>query len=173
VHNTVELCGSLRAPSSINWHRGLLFWIVGLPPALVVCVHYISRFLCSKPVAANVTSDFPTFQITINDTKPVWGYCGQTGHCQQGMVFGFNTPSYGNTFAAFQELAIESNATTSSTPSGSPSGSTDHHILVGPDGQLVYSPSNITAKPGDTVTFFFNPKNHTGMSKSLYSEYLS
>jgi hypothetical protein len=124
-------------------------------------------------VGVNVTSNLPQFQIKVNDTNPIWGYCSQTGHCQQGMVFSINAPPNGtNTFAAFQELAINSNTTASSTtttasstPSGSySSGPTDHQILVGPGGQLVYSPSNITANPGDTVTFTFNPKNHTGMS---------
>ncbi|EDR02304.1 uncharacterized protein LACBIDRAFT_169454, partial [Laccaria bicolor S238N-H82] len=53
------------------------------------------------PVGANATS-FPTFQIKINDTAPIWGYCGQTGHCQQGMVFAINAvESSANNFEAF------------------------------------------------------------------------
>jgi hypothetical protein len=128
-------------------------------------------FSFSKPVADGVTSNFPTFQITINDTKPVWGYCGQTGHCQQGMVFSVNAPTSGNTFDAFRQLALKSNTTTSSTTSSSYStatgsyysDSTDHQIVVGgSNGQLVYTPPNINAKPGDTVTFSFRQKNHTG-----------
>jgi plastocyanin len=31
-----------------------------------------------------------TFQITVNDTKPIWVFCGQTGHCQKGMVHAIN-----------------------------------------------------------------------------------
>jgi hypothetical protein len=63
-------------------------------------------------VGANVTSGFPQFQIKVNDTNPIWGYCSQTGHCQQGMVFSINAPSNGtNTFAAFQLLAKTSNVT--------------------------------------------------------------
>lgn len=37
----------------------------------------------------------------------------------------------------------------------------DHLILVGAGGSLTYSPSNITAAQGDTVTFQFQAKNHT------------
>ncbi|KAF7340306.1 hypothetical protein MVEN_01949700 [Mycena venus] len=60
-------------------------------------------------VADNQT-DFPTFQITINDTMPIWGYCGQTGHCQQGMVFSINAVESGpNNFAAFKALAMRNN----------------------------------------------------------------
>lgn len=37
----------------------------------------------------------------------------------------------------------------------------DHKVTVGADGQLAYSPANIQAAIGDTVTFEFRPKNHT------------
>ncbi|KAJ6577712.1 hypothetical protein B0H19DRAFT_1062299 [Mycena capillaripes] len=60
-------------------------------------------------VAPDVTSNFPTFQITVNDTAPIWGYCGQQGppvHCTEGMVFAINAVESGpNNFAAFQALA--------------------------------------------------------------------
>ncbi|KAF8655502.1 hypothetical protein AX16_003032 [Volvariella volvacea WC 439] len=79
-----------------------------------------------QPVPAGTTSGFPQFSITINDTAPIWGYCGQTGHCGQGMVFAINAVEDGpNNFAAFQELARRINGTRSSDPSGgdaSPSG---------------------------------------------------
>ncbi|WVQ84086.1 hypothetical protein IAT38_006231 [Cryptococcus sp. DSM 104549] len=75
-------------------------------------------------VPGNETS--PTsFSIIVNDTKPVWVYCAQTGHCAAGMVFAINAPATGNTFAAFQAAATGGgNATTSSnTTTGSGSGS--------------------------------------------------
>jgi hypothetical protein len=128
-------------------------------------------------VAADVTSNFPEFTIKVNDTKPIWGYCGQTGHCQQGMVFSINAPTYGpNTFAAFQALAKKNATTTSSSAasystSGSYSGSysggsKEHTIVVGPNGQLAYDPPYINANPGDTVKFTFRQKNHTGTTPS-------
>lgn len=49
----------------------------------------------------------------------------------------------------------------------STSPSTTYSIQVGPSGQLVYSPSNISANVGDTVEFFFNPKNHTVTQSSF------
>jgi plastocyanin len=33
-----------------------------------------------------------TFTITINDTKPIWYYCGAPSHCQSGMVGVINVP---------------------------------------------------------------------------------
>jgi plastocyanin len=156
------------AACPFDWRSRLRIWLVSLLPCSGYA--YFSYWLCSKPVADGVTSGFPTFELKINDTKPIWGYCGQTGHCQQGMVFGFNTPSYGpNTFAAFQQLALKSNATASSTAAASYStsgsysgGSKEHTIVVGPNGQLAYDPPYINANPGDTVKFTFRQKNHTG-----------
>ncbi|KAH6892807.1 Cupredoxin [Coprinopsis sp. MPI-PUGE-AT-0042] len=71
-----------------------------------------------RPVQG-AAADTLTFAVTINDTAPIWGYCGQTGHCAAGMVFAINAVESGpNNFAAFQALAKEQAA-----PSGSPSGS--------------------------------------------------
>ncbi|KAJ6520807.1 hypothetical protein DFH09DRAFT_1048263 [Mycena vulgaris] len=59
-------------------------------------------------VAANETN-FPTFSITVNDTAPIWGYCGQVGHCAAGMVFSINAVESGpNNFGAFKKLAMSS-----------------------------------------------------------------
>ncbi|KAF9031695.1 hypothetical protein BDZ89DRAFT_1111756 [Hymenopellis radicata] len=59
------------------------------------------------PVSPNAT-DFPTFQITIEDDKPIWGYCGQTGHCAAGMVFSINAKEdTDKNFEAFKALAMK------------------------------------------------------------------
>ncbi|KAJ7696375.1 Cupredoxin, partial [Mycena metata] len=75
-------------------------------------------------VDANATV-FPTFTITINDTAPIWGYCGQQGppmHCEQGMVFSINAVESGpNNFNAFQALANRSGS--SAAPSSGTFGS--------------------------------------------------
>ncbi|KAJ8700775.1 hypothetical protein PTI98_003765 [Pleurotus ostreatus] len=163
------------------------------------------------PVAAE-TDGLPTFQFQVVDTTPAWFYCGQTGHCGQGMVFAVNPPAEPSprSFTAFRDLAIATNGTASSSAAASSTASSsaatdgyvtppaphfetvtvtvtlpsstyttvynsydgtppptpapqpqDHKITVGADGQLVYSPANIQAAIGDTVTFEFRPKNHT------------
>jgi len=123
------------------------------------------------PVAAtNTAGPFPIAQFTVVDTNPVWVYCRQGNHCQQGMVFAINP---GNNFAAFQTAATGNNATATTTPpaaststtaaSAAPSGTTPqvHQVVVGGPGKLYYTPSNITAQVGDTVQFQFQQKNHT------------
>lgn len=86
-----------------------------------------------EPVSANAT-DFPTFTVTVNDTKPIWVYCRQTGHCGQGMVFSANAVESGpNNFAAFLALAEKTNGTSSSstgTASGASSSSTSAALPV-------------------------------------------
>jgi hypothetical protein len=45
------------------------------------------------PAAASAsTGMMPTFTITINDTKPLWLYCAQGKHCENGMVMVINEP---------------------------------------------------------------------------------
>ncbi|KIX07307.1 uncharacterized protein Z518_01960 [Rhinocladiella mackenziei CBS 650.93] len=44
----------------------------------------------------------PVFNVLINDTKPIWIYCGQTNHCQKGMAMVINqNDSSPNTIDAY------------------------------------------------------------------------
>ncbi|KAF9265697.1 hypothetical protein L218DRAFT_957323 [Marasmius fiardii PR-910] len=74
-----------------------------------------------KPVA-DENADKPVFQITVNDTAPIWGYCPQTNpmsHCGAGMVFSINAVESGpNNFANFQALAKRTATTTGSSQGG-------------------------------------------------------
>ncbi|KAJ2924169.1 hypothetical protein H1R20_g12924, partial [Candolleomyces eurysporus] len=83
-----------------------------------------------QPVAADAT-DFPTFRLKINDTAPIWGYCGQVNHCQSGMVFSINAVESGpNNFAAFQQLAMR--PSTSSRQTAGDNGSNSAGMVVSP-----------------------------------------
>lgn len=128
------------------------------------------------PVADTATTDFPTAVFTVEDTTPVWVYCRQANHCQQGMVFAINP---GSNFAAFQAAATgnstaspSASASATSAPAASGTaypGSTSptssspqvHQVVVGGTGKLFYTPSNITAAAGDVIMFQFQQKNHT------------
>ncbi|KAJ7771663.1 Cupredoxin [Mycena metata] len=150
------------------------------------------------PVAADVTDNFPLAQLTVTDTNPIWIYCRQTGHCSQGMVFAVNPGNNMAAFqaaAAATGGSASPNASASATAgvvtvtatvtvggqavtttyASSPASasstavSSDHVVIVGGTAGLVYSPSNITAQPGDTVTFQFHSKNHTATQSSFAS----
>ncbi|KAN0072074.1 Cupredoxin [Elaphomyces granulatus] len=46
------------------------------------------------------------FVITVKDTSPIWFYCGQAAHCENGMVGVINEPTAGNkTLEAFASNA--------------------------------------------------------------------
>ena len=32
------------------------------------------------------------FVVTLNDTNPIYGFCGEEGHCQGGMTYAINAP---------------------------------------------------------------------------------
>ena len=120
-------------------------------------------------MSPNISINFPTFSITINDTTPLWFYCSQTDHCANGMVFSVNAnESSPNTFEAYKTKAIQSDIKNPIIPetSGRKNGtklSVMHQILVGgSDGSLVFEPTNITVKPSDFVQFVFRAKNHSG-----------
>ncbi|KAJ4475883.1 hypothetical protein C8R41DRAFT_897320 [Lentinula lateritia] len=81
---------------------------------------------------------FPTCQANLLKA-PLWFFCSQvlptTTHCQSGMVFAIN-PTAEKSFAAFQQAAIATNATspTGQNPSGSivsgTAGATDAALSV-------------------------------------------
>ncbi|KZT61393.1 hypothetical protein CALCODRAFT_464142 [Calocera cornea HHB12733] len=153
------------------------------------------------PVAATQSADFPSYQVMVNDTKPIWVYCRQSGHCGKGMVFSANAPATGNTFDAFQAMAVQQNGTagaaaptspasvvtvtSTATPTDTPPtgtgmqtvygsaptpgllGSTDHRVVVGGTAGLVYTPNQVTAAIGDTITFEFHASNHTATQSSF------
>ncbi|KAH9484204.1 putative GPI-anchored cupredoxin [Psilocybe cubensis] len=140
------------------------------------------------PVPDTMTSDFPVAKLSVLGTDPQWLYCKQANHCQQGMVFAINP---GDKFAAFLAAAtggastasssapVSTTASATSTPPASSVSSTvsssatstptgvDHRIIVGGPGILAYSPSNISAQVGDTITFEFHQKNHTVTASSF------
>ncbi|CAE6377199.1 unnamed protein product [Rhizoctonia solani] len=60
------------------------------------------------PVAEEDGHDLPIRKFKVTDEKPQWFYCGQVGHCPDGMVFAINPPNEGNTFEKFQTKAKES-----------------------------------------------------------------
>lgn len=114
------------------------------------------------PVAANNTAGpFPVALYTVTSLDPVWVYCQQSTHCSSaGMVFAINP---GTKFAQFKAAATGAPAASGTAAAAAPTttGSTNYQVVVGGPGLLAYTPNNIKANPGDTVTFQFQQKNHT------------
>ncbi|KAJ7858411.1 hypothetical protein B0H14DRAFT_662574 [Mycena olivaceomarginata] len=124
-----------------------------------------------QAVAPNATA-FPQFSFTINNAStPLFFFSKQNvlvNECQKGMVLSINAnPNSAKSFAAFQ-AAAEKSAAPSDPSSSAPSGS-EILVLVGQNNGLTFSPSNITANVGDTVTFQFQSKNHSVTQSSFAS----
>jgi plastocyanin len=70
------------------------------------------------PVSVNATN-FPTWNLTVNDTAPIWAYCRQknpSSHCGAGMVFAINSVETSDrNFTAFQNVAKALNGTATAT----------------------------------------------------------
>ncbi|KAJ7025102.1 hypothetical protein C8F04DRAFT_142643 [Mycena alexandri] len=133
-------------------------------------------------VAANST-EIPEFSFTItNGLKQFFFFSKQTvpvNECNKGMVFSINQDpnSAVKSFAAFQANAkADIPASTASAvgtkatavPAKASSGS-EILVQVGADDSLTFSPSNISAKAGDTVTFQFLSKNHS-VTQTTFAE---
>jgi len=129
------------------------------------------------PVAAGDVSDNHTAIYTVQNADPVWVFCKP--HCQsKGMVFAINpgdklaqyqAAAKASTPAAPATPAVSSAAPGAPAPSGAPPLSGNHQVIVGGTGKLYFSPSNITAKAGDTITFQFQQKNHT-VTQSTFAD---
>ncbi|KAG7450379.1 uncharacterized protein BT62DRAFT_978558 [Guyanagaster necrorhizus] len=76
--------------------------------------------------AVTDNATLPTWNITVNDTAPIWAYCRQktpTSHCGAGMVFAINSNEQSaRNFSAFQNLAEQLNGTASTSSSSSTAG---------------------------------------------------
>lgn len=91
----------------------------------------------SMPVDANAT-DFPVWNVTVNDTAPLWFYCRQhkpdgSSHCGAGMVFAVNAVNNSaRDFAAFKQLATQLNGTNATGATvGTGTGSGDNGASAG------------------------------------------
>ncbi|KIW31154.1 uncharacterized protein PV07_02824 [Cladophialophora immunda] len=111
-----------------------------------------------KPIAANLTSATrpglksgfvpltgtepftPVYNVLVNDTKPIWIYCGQTNHCEKGMAMVINqNDSSPNTIDAYIANAAKIPLVNVTTPP--PSGSAPPPAYGGPP------PSESSAPP--------------------------
>ena len=128
-----------------------------------------------KPMAANLTSPTrpglksgfvpvmgtesttPVYNVLINDTKPIWLYCGQGPHCQKGMsmVINQNMSSPDKTIEKYKEAAAllpippAANASAPGAPPayGAPPAAPEPSVVV------ASPPPGIGVPPSTSTTF--------------------
>jgi hypothetical protein len=109
------------------------------------------------PVAPTDTQ-IPVFSILVNDTNPIWLYCGQTGHCQAGMSMVINEKAGSNkTLEAYKAAAAMLGSTMSM---GMSSTMTMSSSMMMSSGSMMMMPTSIpTAVPTTTKA---SPATFTG-----------
>ncbi|KAI0250457.1 hypothetical protein BJV78DRAFT_561372 [Lactifluus subvellereus] len=120
------------------------------------------------PVGLGTTSGFPTFNITVNDTNPIWVYCRQgeftaASHCGKGMVFAVNPGAEGtnNSFSAFLAAAKAVGASlASSAVSSSVSSTGTPTLAVGPSSNPTTTTKGATS-PSSTIPSGETPSTTT------------
>jgi len=115
-------------------------------------VGFDSGFMPVDPTAP----EFPIWTLNVtDDTKPIWFYCKQGNHCQQGMVGSINAPLNGtNTFDAFRALAVSGGGAPPTTTLSSPT-STGLFVSVGSLSSIPASETTLaftTGIPTDTTS---------------------
>ncbi|OBZ71305.1 hypothetical protein A0H81_08571 [Grifola frondosa] len=189
--------GLLFTPSSVQADVGtnVVFIFNGAPSN-----HSVSQSSFDRPceqlvdgfdsgyivVTSNTTSDFPTWELTITDSEPIWFYCAQEGppvHCISGMVGSIN-PGSGQ-FDSFQaaarsastvfpaSLALSGVGATASSPPGPLTGSISSYDVhtgfsvisrpTAPSSPTSTSPPSISTGHGWT-TNASNPSSSSGIA---------
>jgi len=113
------------SPNTITANVGTSIEFIFSPP-----IHSVVQSSFSSPCAPlanntgfysgafNTTSGTNTnaFTITVNNTNPIWFYCGSPSHCELGMVGVINPPSDGSSTLA-QYKAAAANVSNPAVPS--------------------------------------------------------
>jgi plastocyanin len=107
------------------------------------------------PVSPDQTSDFPQYNITVMDSKPIWVYCAQTipvSHCHKGMVFAVNCGPTGapNSFDNFKASALALGAADASSSAAAASSAVA--TSAPPSGTDVAPPSSVTIPPAPEIS---------------------
>lgn len=105
---------------------------------------------------ASANDGKPIWSLTVNDTNPIWFYCGQVGHCQAGMV-GVINPSGSDTLKSFKSAA--SNANGQSVPATAQGG-----ILGTPSAAKTTAASSGTSTASSMTTSSMTTSSSTSAS---------
>ncbi|KAG8822718.1 hypothetical protein FRC17_009484 [Serendipita sp. 399] len=88
-----------------------------------------------------------TYQITVNDTNPIWVFCETAGHCRQGMVFAVNP---GAQLANFQAAATGGVVTSSPPSTETGSAITSGAVPTGSSGSISVIAGSASTAPATT-----------------------
>jgi len=92
------------------------------------------------------------FSVVVNNTTPIWFYCGYPGHCEKGMVGAVNVPTDNSkTLAQFAAAAQKLSATDTKNPPGLVGG-TLGPVKAGSSGSSTTTASSSGSSPTGSAT---------------------
>ncbi|CAD6452020.1 c3824a22-6209-4452-ba89-b2e0614bc564 [Sclerotinia trifoliorum] len=102
----------------------------------------------SGPIATtSEEGNLTVFSVLVNDTKPIWFYCGFPGHCEGGMVGAVNVPSDNTkTLEMFSDAAKKLAKNATENPQGTVGGT------LAPVKEDSASGSSTTSTAGSSAT---------------------
>ncbi|PHH84403.1 hypothetical protein CDD83_1992 [Cordyceps sp. RAO-2017] len=112
-----------------------------------------SVFSGYRAVSAN-SREFPVFNVRINDTQPLWIYCAQGKHCQNGMAMVINPAA--KSLAEYKEAATKvqnsgAGGSSSGGAAASGSGSANRPGASGSASGTVSAAANLVAAPASML----------------------
>ncbi|KAH0538438.1 hypothetical protein FGG08_004986 [Glutinoglossum americanum] len=87
------------------------------------------------------------FTIMVNDTKPIWFYCSQAKHCQNGMVGVINAPASNSSRTIDTFKALAKNAPNNITPGSSAGGGSPSNSTTPQGGSPSATPASTSQAP--------------------------
>ncbi|KAL7798186.1 hypothetical protein V8C37DRAFT_247745 [Trichoderma ceciliae] len=105
------------------------------------------------PVAAGASkNEIPVFTIMVNDTKPIWIFCGQAKHCSSGMSMVINENTSANSTRSLTNYRTAAATAQGDSTSGSGSGSGSGPGPGSGNGSATTTGSPSESAPTDSVT---------------------
>ncbi|KAG8756962.1 hypothetical protein FRC14_002501 [Serendipita sp. 396] len=114
-----------------------------------------------------------TYQITVNDTSPIWIFCETTNHCKEGMVFAINP---GSQLAQFQAAATGNaigSTTSSSAGSTSQAPTSSISSLLGSSSSSSASASASSTPNAGRTTVGDVSASVVGLAAALFGGFLT
>jgi hypothetical protein len=118
----------------------------------------------------------PVFNVLVNDTKPIWIYCGQTNHCEKGMAMVINqNDTSGKTIeqyianaAMIPLVSVAAPPPAAGTPPPPPPPAAETSVAFGqPPASVVEPPPPVATVTPPSQTVPVAPATFTGGASSL------
>ncbi|OAQ98723.1 hypothetical protein LLEC1_03309 [Akanthomyces lecanii] len=112
----------------------------------------LGMFSGFQPAAASVSKGvLPVFTVMVNDTKPMWFYCSQGNHCEEGMALVINENTSANSSRSLENYKKLAAGVSPST-GGSTEGASNNGSSTSPESESGSSTTPVGAASSTPAT---------------------